>query len=70
MRRSMTALCLDDHGNDPKVLNAWLGNKQPHVYRALLAALEQRAIDRGNSRCTLSSTATAGTRFRPQTRNF
>lgn len=29
------------------------------VSRALLAALEQRAVDRGNSECTLTSTATA-----------
>jgi GNAT superfamily N-acetyltransferase len=29
------------------------------VSRALLAALEKRAIERGNDRCTLSSTATA-----------
>ncbi len=29
------------------------------ISRTLLAALEQRARDRGNTRCTLSSTATA-----------
>ena len=29
------------------------------VSRALLAALEKRAIERGNDRCTLTSTATA-----------
>jgi len=37
MRRSITELRLDDRRNDPKVLDAWLGNKQPRVFRAWLA---------------------------------
>jgi len=106
MRRSIAELCEPDHHNDPKILAAWLANKQPRIFeawlaeldnsvlvavmegqivsvgavrdsgeitlnyvspdarfkgvsRALLAALEQRAIDRGNRRCLLASTATA-----------
>jgi GNAT superfamily N-acetyltransferase len=106
MRRSIAELCEPDHHNDPRILAAWLANKQPHLFeawlaepdnsilvavmdnrivsvgavrdsgeitlnyvspdarfkgvsRALLAALEQRAIDRGVDRCTLASTATA-----------
>jgi GNAT superfamily N-acetyltransferase len=106
MRRSIAELCEPDHHNDPKILAAWLANKQPRVFemwlaepdnsilvavleerivsvgavrdsgeitlnyvspdarfkgvsRALLAALEQRAIERGNRRCFLASTATA-----------
>jgi GNAT superfamily N-acetyltransferase len=106
MRRSITELCVADHHDDPKILAAWLANKQPRFFRAwlaepdnsglvavdggrimsvgavrdsgeitlnyvspdhrfkgvsraLLAALEKRAIERGNDRCTLTSTATA-----------
>jgi GNAT superfamily N-acetyltransferase len=106
MRRSITELCKADHHNDPKILAAWLANKQPRIFeawlaepdnsilvavedgrvvsvgavrdngeitlnyvspdarfkgvsRALLAALERRAVERGNGRCTLASTATA-----------
>jgi GNAT superfamily N-acetyltransferase len=106
MRRSIAELCEPDHHNDPKILAAWLANKQPRIFeawlaepdnsvlvavregrivsvgavrdsgeitlnyvspdarfkgvsRALLAALEQRAIDRGKRRCFLASTATA-----------
>jgi GNAT superfamily N-acetyltransferase len=106
MRRSIAELCEADHHNDPKILAAWLANKQPRIFeawlaepdnsvliaiedativsvgavrnsgeitlnyvlpdarfrgvsRALLAALEQRAIERGNHRCFLASTATA-----------
>jgi GNAT superfamily N-acetyltransferase len=106
MRRSITELCVEDHGNDPKILAAWLRNKEPGVFRgwlaqpgnslmvatqdkmivavggvtdrgeitlnyvspdarfrgvsrALLAALERRAAERGNTECTLTSTMTA-----------
>lgn len=106
MRRSIGDLCEADHHGDPKILAAWLANKQPRIFdswlaepdnsvlvalvdgriasvgavrdsgeitlnyvspeyrfrgvsRALLAALEQRAIDRGNDGCVLVSTATA-----------
>jgi GNAT superfamily N-acetyltransferase len=106
MRRSIAELCEPDHHNDPKILAAWLANKQPRIFeawlaepdnsilvaliegrivsvgavrdsgeitlnyvspdarfkgvsRTLLAALEQRAIERGNRRCILASTATA-----------
>ena len=106
MRRSIAELCVSDHKNDPAILNKWLGNKTPEIFRKwiaqpgnsllvavqgeiivavgsvtdkgqitlnyvspdarfsgvsklMLAALEQRAIDRGCSCCTLNSTETA-----------
>ena len=106
LRRSISQLCVADHGNDPTILNAWLANKTPEIVagwigqngnslllavegdavlavgsvtdageitlnyvapearfrgisRALLGALEARALERGNRRCTLTSTATA-----------
>jgi GNAT superfamily N-acetyltransferase len=106
LRKSISRLCVADHGNDPAILNAWLANKTPKtvaawasqpgnslllavegdailgvgsvtdageitlnyvapdarfrgVSRALLSALEARAVERGNSRCTLASTETA-----------
>lgn len=106
LRRSITQLCVADHGNDPAILNAWLANKTPEIVaawisqhgsslllaaegdailaigsvtdageitlnyvapearfrgvsRALLRALEARAAERGNRRCTLTSTETA-----------
>lgn len=105
MRRSITQLCVADHGNDPEILERWLDNKTPEIFRswirpgnsllvaveddsilavgcvsnsgeitlnyvspdarfrgvskALLRALEARAIEHGNERCTLRSTETA-----------
>jgi GNAT superfamily N-acetyltransferase len=106
LRRSISQLCLADHGNDPAILNAWLANKKPEIVaawisqqgnslmlavdgdailgvgsvtdageitlnyvapearfcgvsRALLYALEARALERGNTRCRLTSTETA-----------
>jgi GNAT superfamily N-acetyltransferase len=106
LRRSISQLCVADHGNDPAILNAWLANKKPEIVaawisrignslllavesdailavggvtdggeitlnyvapearfrgisRAVLRALEARAVERGNRRCTLTSTATA-----------
>ncbi|WP_428485384.1 GNAT family N-acetyltransferase [Rhodopila sp.] len=106
LRRSISELCVADHGNDPAILAAWLRNKTPEIVaswiaqvdssllvaiehgailvvgsvtdageiilnyvspdarfrgvsRAMLAALEARAIERGNTRSTLSSTETA-----------
>jgi len=106
LRRSISELCVADHGNDPAILKAWLANKRPEIVaawarqpgnsllvaveadtilavgsvtdageitlnyvapqarfrgvsRALLAALEGRAAERGNTRCTLTSTETA-----------
>jgi len=106
LRRSISELCIADHGNDPAILTRWLSNKTPEIVtswianpnasvlvavergtilavgsvtdageitlnyvspdarfrgvsRALLGALEARAIERGNVRCTLTSTATA-----------
>jgi GNAT superfamily N-acetyltransferase len=106
MRRSIAELCEADHRGHPAILEAWLANKKPEIFRkwlaqpdnsvlvavedhrilavgavrnsgeitlnyvspdarfrgasrALLKALEQRAIERGVERCTLASTATA-----------
>jgi GNAT superfamily N-acetyltransferase len=105
IRRSITELCAVDYKNDPVVLQRWLNNKAPEVFRkwiksenslllaveggnilavgcvtdagkimlnyvspdarfrgvssALLSALERRAQQRGNERCTLESTETA-----------
>jgi GNAT superfamily N-acetyltransferase len=105
MRRSIAELCTADHRNDPTILERWLSNKTPEIFKswirpgnsllvavennnilavgnvtdageitlnyvspdarfrgvsmALLGALEKRAIERGNKRCTLTSTETA-----------
>jgi GNAT superfamily N-acetyltransferase len=106
LRRSISELCVADHGNDPTILAQWLSNKTPEIVaswiaqagnhlllavergtilgvgsvtdageitlnyvspdarfrgvsRALLGALEARAMERGNARCTLTSTETA-----------
>ena len=106
LRRSISELCVGDHGNDPAILAAWLRNKTPEIVagwarqpgnslllavegqttlavgsvtdageitlnyvapdarfrgvsRAMLRALEGRAAERGNLRCTLTSTETA-----------
>jgi GNAT superfamily N-acetyltransferase len=106
LRRSITELCVADHGNDPAILARWLANKTPEIVaswiarpdsslllavegttvigvgavtdageitlnyvspdvrfagvsRALLRALEARAAERGNQRCTLTSSETA-----------
>jgi GNAT superfamily N-acetyltransferase len=106
LRRSISQLCVADHGNDPAILDAWLANKKPEIVaawatqqenslllavegdailavgsvtdageitlnyvapearfrgvsRALLGALEARALARGNTRCRLTSTETA-----------
>ena len=105
MRRSIAQLCVADHGNDRTILERWLSNKTPEIFRswirpdnsllvavesnrilavgcvnnageitlnyvspdarfrgvstALLAALEARAVERGNGSCRLKSTETA-----------
>lgn len=106
LRRSISELCVADHGNDPAILERWLANKTPEILatwilqpggsvlvavendtilavggvtdagditlnyvapearfrgvsRTMLGALEERARERGNTRCTLLSTATA-----------
>jgi GNAT superfamily N-acetyltransferase len=105
MQRSIAELCLIDHRNDPVILERWLSDKTPEIFkswirpgnallvaiedgkilavgrvtdageitlnyvspdarfrgvsRALLGALEARAVERGNTRCTLTSTETA-----------
>jgi GNAT superfamily N-acetyltransferase len=105
MRRSIAELCVADHRSDPAILERWLSNKTPEIFRswirpgntllvavegsailavgcitdageitlncvfpgarfrgvsaALLGALEARAKERGNERCTFNSTETA-----------
>jgi GNAT superfamily N-acetyltransferase len=105
MRRSIAELCVADHRNEPAILERWLSNKTPEIFKswirpdnsllvatvddsilavgsitdageitlnyvspdarfrgvstAILNALETRAIERGNMRCTLTSTETA-----------
>jgi GNAT superfamily N-acetyltransferase len=106
VRRSIVELCVEDHGNDPALLRAWLRNKRPETARAWIAhelnrcvvaeirgevcaagcvrldgvitlnyvaprfrfqgvssammrRLEALARERGNTQCTLFSTATA-----------
>jgi GNAT superfamily N-acetyltransferase len=105
IRRSIAELCIADHRNDPTVLERWLSNKNPEIFKswirpgnpllvaaeddnllavgnvtdageitlnyvspdarfrgvstAMLGALEKCAMERGNRRCTLTSTETA-----------
>lgn len=105
MRRSIAELCGPDHGNDPVILERWLSNKTPEIFRSwirpgnsvlvavdnhrvlavgcvtddgeitlnyvlpdarfrsvssiLLAELEERAFECGNTVCRLQSTETA-----------
>jgi GNAT superfamily N-acetyltransferase len=34
MRRSITELCAPDHGNDAVILERWLSNKTPEIFRS------------------------------------
>jgi GNAT superfamily N-acetyltransferase len=99
LRRSISELCVADHGNDPAIIAGWIdqpgssllvavengtilavgavtdqgeitlnyvspGARFRGISRALLAALEARAMERGNQRCTLVSTDTAHAFYR------
>lgn len=51
MRRSITQLCVADHCNDPAILERWLSNKTPEIFRSwirpdnsLLVAIEDSSI--------------------------
>jgi GNAT superfamily N-acetyltransferase len=52
LRKSISQLCVADHGNDPAILNRWLSNKKPEIVAAwakqpgnsLLVAIEGDAI--------------------------
>jgi len=51
MRRSITELCGADHHDDPAILERWLGNKTPEIFRSwirpdngLLVAVEENYI--------------------------
>jgi GNAT superfamily N-acetyltransferase len=37
MRRSIAELCTADHKDDPAILDKWLGNKKPDIFRAWIA---------------------------------
>ena len=37
LRRSISQLCVVDHGNDPAILNAWLANKKPEIVAAWIS---------------------------------
>jgi GNAT superfamily N-acetyltransferase len=51
MRRSIAELCVADHHNDPDILQRWLNNKTPEIFRtwikpnhSLLVAVEDNNI--------------------------
>src|SRR5260370_12968372 len=51
MRRSVSELCVADHRNDPAILERWLSNKTPEIFKswikpdnALLVAVEDNSI--------------------------
>src|SRR4051812_11315117 len=44
LRRSIEALCIADHGNDPAILAAWLGNKPPENIAAWIARPDQTLL--------------------------
>jgi GNAT superfamily N-acetyltransferase len=51
MRRSIAELCVADHRNDPTILERWLGNTSPEIFKswirpgnALLVAIEDERI--------------------------
>jgi GNAT superfamily N-acetyltransferase len=37
LRRSISQLCVADHGNDPAILSAWLANKTPEIVAAWIS---------------------------------
>ena len=37
LRRSISQLCVADHGNDPTILDAWLANKTPEIVAAWIS---------------------------------
>jgi GNAT superfamily N-acetyltransferase len=44
LRRSISELCVADHGGDPKTIEAWLSNKTPENVRAWIATPGQRLL--------------------------
>jgi hypothetical protein len=34
MRRSIAELCVADHRNDPAILERWLANKTPDIFKS------------------------------------
>ena len=37
LRRSISELCVADHGNDPTILTRWLSNKTPEIVASWIA---------------------------------
>jgi GNAT superfamily N-acetyltransferase len=37
LRRSISELCVADHGNDPEILRRWLANKTPEIVASWIA---------------------------------
>src|ERR1700687_1181504 len=58
MRRSIAELCLANHRNDPAILERWLSNKAPEIFKSwirpdntLLVAVDvNRILQRGSLR--------------------
>jgi hypothetical protein len=53
MRRSIAELCVADHHNDPGILERWLGNKTPEIFKSwiqpgnsVLVAVENGTVRR------------------------
>lgn len=51
MRRSIVELCVPDHRNDPEILQRWLSNKTPEIFKSwirsddvLLVAVDRAGI--------------------------
>ena len=46
LRRSISQLCVADHGSDPAIINAWLANKTPETVARWIDRLRAYAQDR------------------------
>ena len=44
LRRSITELCLEDHDNDPAILQSWLANKTPEKFREWVEAPDHLCV--------------------------
>ena len=44
LRRSIRELCVVDHQNEPQILDAWLDNKTPEMFREWLAQPDQALL--------------------------
>lgn len=55
LRRSIAALCVQDHHNDPRYLDRWLANKKPETLAAWIAddGGEMLVAERGGALCAV-----------------